>query len=261
MKPPKQTIQEYETFFSNVELEQFFGTKPSLLAPSPVVQIAEDSNEGLTVFQCRLGWHIRASRSIHLLISECVRPEDWGSICGKPDGLTKLFGLCGLSPQDCHTITNARPKTQPQAVTLCWHNLGFACDADTFRPQQPVPTDIIRVSPDHPLWPKDPPPGWKFGHIALSDGKEIAESYACHHPGSFGDALWAIGVGVRPEHWRRGLGKAVASCSTQEVVQRGHIALWNTQADNIASARIAESLGYRRTFCQIRIPLSVLGGI
>ncbi len=259
MKPPRYLIQQYETFFFDIELERFLGTNRSSLTETPVTQLAENPNAGLNVFRCRLGWHIRASAKMHSLLANRVQPADWETICGKPSGLAQLFNLCGLDPEDCHTITTTRPKTRKEFDYLCRHNLQFACDAETFHPQAPIEADIIRISLGHPFWPKDSQTGCGIGYVALSEGKDIAMSKASHRPGMFHDALWAMVVGVRREHWRKGLGRAVAALSTQEVVQMGHIALWSTEANNIASVRIAESLGYQRTFCHIKVPQSVLG--
>jgi hypothetical protein len=50
------------------------------------------------------------------------------------------------------------------------------------------------------------------------------------------------------------MGKAVSSAVTSEIVNGGGVALWITEADNRASLKIAESLGYKRIFCYIRIP-------
>ncbi|HID31189.1 MAG TPA: hypothetical protein EYP19_14490 [Desulfobacterales bacterium] len=54
------------------------------------------------------------------------------------------------------------------------------------------------------------------------------------------------------------MGKAVSSAATSEIVDCGGVALWATEADNRASIKIAEALGYKRIFCYIRIPKSAI---
>jgi len=96
--------------------------------------------------------------------------------------------------------------------------------------------------------------------IVVENGEVIADAFPRHKFGFFEDKPWAMGVYVKPEWRRQGLGKIVSAAATQEVLDLGGLALWNAQADNIGSLSIAKSLGYETVFYQIKMPKYVVEG-
>lgn len=72
------------------------------------------------------------------------------------------------------------------------------------------------------------------------------------------NSLWAISIGVRPEYRRLGIGTALASMATSDIIAKGHIVTWSTEADNLASYKIAQALGYQNVICHIRNPVLAL---
>jgi len=55
-----------------------------------------------------------------------------------------------------------------------------------------------------------------------------------------------IGVVTEPGFRRRGLNTACAAALCRDVRARGHTPSWSTSADNLASLRVAEKLGFVR---------------
>lgn len=60
---------------------------------------------------------------------------------------------------------------------------------------------------------------------------------------------WEIAVWTRREYRRRGYGKAVVSAAVEATFASGKLSLYSTSWENIASRRLAESLGYK-LYCQ-----------
>jgi GNAT superfamily N-acetyltransferase len=64
-------------------------------------------------------------------------------------------------------------------------------------------------------------------------------------------SLWQIGVDTLPDFRRRGIGKAVVSAVTKYILGQGAIPYYSTLESNIASRRIATSLGYRPAWVEL----------
>jgi GNAT superfamily N-acetyltransferase len=58
------------------------------------------------------------------------------------------------------------------------------------------------------------------------------------------DTMWQIGVDTLPGYRRRGIAKATVSALTQAIFKRGKLPYYSTYISNIASKRVAFSLGY-----------------
>lgn len=59
-----------------------------------------------------------------------------------------------------------------------------------------------------------------------------------------GDAMWQIGVDVVAHAWGGGIGRALVSRLTQEVLRQGCLPYYSTIVSNLRSSRLALSLGY-----------------
>lgn len=56
------------------------------------------------------------------------------------------------------------------------------------------------------------------------------------------DSVW-----VAPSHRGKGLGRRIVGFVTELILKDGKVALYRTQSTNLASARVAEEVGYRKT--------------
>jgi predicted GNAT family acetyltransferase len=63
--------------------------------------------------------------------------------------------------------------------------------------------------------------------------------------------MWQIGVDTLPAYRNRGIGKAMVSAVTEYILNRGIIPYYSTNASNIASGRITDSLGYRPAWVEL----------
>lgn len=182
-------------------------------------------------------WKVRANR--------VLRETPWKEWLDLPDGLARLLAALGLEAMD----TTAERPGGPV------HNIALLCDATRFRPYEEHAERIIRITPDHPLWahPEDAPE-WPFKYVIIEGGHIIAQGTMRHNLEMFQGRTWPLGVFVKPEHRRKGYGKAVVSAATGEVVEGGGLALWNARGNNVASLGLCQSLGYEKFFWQLRIP-------
>jgi predicted GNAT family acetyltransferase len=56
--------------------------------------------------------------------------------------------------------------------------------------------------------------------------------------------MWQLGIDVLPDYRYQGIGRALVSRLTAAVLQKGILPYYTTTVSNIASRRIATSLGY-----------------
>jgi len=182
-------------------------------------------------------WKVRANR--------ILRETPWKDWLDSPDGLARLLAALGLEAMD---TTADRPGGPV-------HNIALLCDPARFRPYEEHTERIVQITPDHPLW-ADPEaaPEWPFKYVIIEKGRIIAQAIMRHNLEVLDGRTWALGVYVRPEHRRKGYGKAVVSAATREVVEGGGLALWNAQGHNLASLALCQALGYEKFFWQLRIP-------
>jgi predicted GNAT family acetyltransferase len=59
-----------------------------------------------------------------------------------------------------------------------------------------------------------------------------------------GELIVEVGVDTHPDFRRRGFGKAVVSAMTEALLKQGRIPVYRCSEDNIASLRLAQSVGY-----------------
>jgi RimJ/RimL family protein N-acetyltransferase len=87
-------------------------------------------------------------------------------------------------------------------------------------------------------------------HCIVRDGRAIAVA-AVSYPNALTEEVGGVWV---EESWRRqGLGWAVVASATADILTRRPAAVYETGADNAASQRLAESVGYRRLGSILRI--------
>lgn len=65
------------------------------------------------------------------------------------------------------------------------------------------------------------------------------------------DLMWQIGIDTLPEYRQRGIGKALVSVLTKYILDHGLVPYYSTNVSNIASQRIANSLGYRPAWVEL----------
>jgi predicted GNAT family acetyltransferase len=105
----------------------------------------------------------------------------------------------------------------------------------------------------------------------------VVQSARAEHPPRFeiqsgGKVMAAAGLNWRSPHFaevyvytepeakRRGWGQSVLSACTTALLQQGLIPIYMVEGDNIASIRLAESLGYRDTGARHFICFGTLPG-
>lgn len=216
-----------------------FRAEPSVLAVGP----PQESAVEIVRFRERCAvvtapeWKERMTR--------LLQEASWKEWLDSPDGLARLLAALGLEAMD----TTAERPGGPV------HNIALLCDPAKFRPYKEHTERIIRITPDHPLWahPEDAPE-WPFKYVIIEGGQTIAQAIMRHNLEVLDGRTWALGVYVRPEHRRKGYGKAVVSSATGEVVEGGGLALWNAQGHNLASLALCQALGYEKFFWQLRVP-------
>jgi len=259
MNYPK--VESYKEYFKTDALKNNFNMYPKLFAPiPPILTVNSKSRIAISIMSCDLGYLVKVLPALENRLKRSVDDIDWKKCCETSDGIKYLLNVLGISTSRYRTMTNTKWKNQEEYERLCIHNITLACDRETFIKPEANLEDALKITPEHPLWPQPElgAPEHPFRYVVVESGEIIAYAFVRHHFGIFDDNLWMMGVGVKPEWRRRGLGKIVSAAATQEVLALGGLALWNAQADNIGSLSIAKSLGYETVFYQIEIPKYVV---
>jgi hypothetical protein len=113
------------------------------------------------------------------------------------------------------------------------------CTRQTFTPK--CAAEVVPVSPDHPEGKtlRERHRGDVFG---VFWGQELISRSSIKTESA---EAWEIAVTTSEQHRRRGLGASVVSRATDHILANDKLALYNCDVTNIASLRLAESLGYR----------------
>ena len=77
----------------------------------------------------------------------------------------------------------------------------------------------------------------------FQDGRLLSATDAPPVP-FLSDQVREIGINTRPDARQKGYARAVCSACMQSMLSRGVCPLWSTTRDNIASVRLAQSLGF-----------------
>ena len=124
---------------------------------------------------------------------------------------------------------------------LDWFRRAFwlYCTKDTFTPR--LVAEVVPVPPDHPESQalRERHRGEVFG---VFRGRELVSRSSIK---TESDAAWEVAVATVERHRRQGLGAGVVSRATEFILAQGKVALYHCEADNEASRRLAEFLGYR----------------
>ncbi len=80
-----------------------------------------------------------------------------------------------------------------------------------------------------------------IGYCLLDGDRVVSEAYA----GPAVDGMLEMAVITGEDYRRRGLGKIVSARTILECERLGYQTWWNTSLENVASASVARSLGYR----------------
>lgn len=163
-----------------------------------------------------------------------------------PDFYFKILTAVGLDPVDYPY----EPACGAEDIDYkCCHTVEYVCSAETFI----MPPDIHDVKIIRPGDPNYPPlQGFSEVFAIFKDGRSISDSYYRPNTGNFSGTN-AINVWTHSSFRRRGYGKATASAATHTIVTENELALWVSYADNAASRRIAEGLGYAWIGGELRI--------
>lgn len=78
------------------------------------------------------------------------------------------------------------------------------------------------------------------GRVAELDGEPAAIAFASFHTGDDVE----LGIETAPAFRRRGLARLACAALIEDVVASGRTPVWACREDNVASARLAESLGF-----------------
>lgn len=235
----KHDVEHYAKVLG-IAVDEFM-VDPSVSEASPswnfVVQIARLGERSAVV--SAPDWKERAEG--------LVRGAPWKEWLDSSDGLDRFLGALGLG----HLDMSERPGTPD-------HNIALLCDAARFRPFDEHADQVVRITPEHPLWnDPDAAPKWPSKYVIVEEGQIIAQVVMKHNLDVLGGRTWALGVAAKPEHRRKGYGKAVVAAATREIVEGGGLALWNAQGSNLASLALCQSLGYEKFFWLFRVPTVV----
>ena len=87
-------------------------------------------------------------------------------------------------------------------------------------------------------------------HCIVREDRAVAVA-AAGYPTALTEEVW--GVWVADELRRQGYGRAVVASATADIMRRGRTPLYETSADNVASQRLAESVGYAHLGSWLRL--------
>jgi RimJ/RimL family protein N-acetyltransferase len=70
------------------------------------------------------------------------------------------------------------------------------------------------------------------------------------------DIIKEIGINTLKEYRNQGLAKDSCTCAIREIIKQGKIPIWSTDASNIPSQKLAESLGFEKWGESISVALN-----
>jgi len=144
-------------------------------------------------------------------------------------------------------------------------DLKYICTKDTFRPfylnkriNKKIEVSLIRGKNIEKLYENNKFPN-ALGNIASVQRPRLLACLAKYDEKVIGiagasadsDPMWQIGIDTLGGYRNQGIGKALVSQLTKELLQKGILPYYSTGISNIASRRIATSLGYRPAWVEI----------
>ncbi len=144
---------------------------------------------------------------------------------------------------------------ESEGEVLAGPYLAFGCSADSLMPAEPPPgveVSLVRGEDVRELYSH---PGFTNALTYSVEGeiRDVAAAVACSGGEIVGIAgatddceeMWQIGVDVVETERDRGVGKALVSRLTREVLDRGKVPYYCARISNLRSRSLALSVGYR----------------
>lgn len=113
------------------------------------------------------------------------------------------------------------------------------CTSETFAPRYAAP--VFPAPPDHPEARSLRRLHRGEVFAVIRNGELVSRSSIKTES----DAAWEIAVTTHEPHRRLGYGASVVSRATEFILAQGKVALYHCEVDNVASLRLAQSLGYQ----------------
>lgn len=131
----------------------------------------------------------------------------------------------------------------------CVHMLDYTCAEDLFIPQNSNQVEHICREDERFILDT----GFDDTMYCITDKEKIIScSYYKPNKGIFENTC-SMQVFTRPRYRGNGYAKMTASAATQAIIEKGKLALWSCQVENLASRKTAEALGYMLIGGEIRI--------
>jgi hypothetical protein len=197
------------------QLERDLGLPEGVLSEGSLRHDPQSKNQAVWttdggVIQC-------VSKDTAEVIMEAIRSVDFVAIRSDFENLLK---------KKCRTVQSSL-------------NMLFACDSK----------DQIVANSLQGLVEKDSPAGLEFPlAVVKKEGKVVSHAYRVRQaPIDDERFFYAVEVATEEKHRRSGLGKAVVTALTEQIVSEGGVALWNCDINNEASVNLALSCGFTPT--------------
>jgi GNAT superfamily N-acetyltransferase len=172
--------------------------------------------------------------------------------------------LKSFAPEElfwARAITRMQTYIARDNQTIMGPDLKYICTKDTFRPYSPgkeIEVSLIRGENIQQLYENNQFPN-ALGHYHNPLRPRLLACVAKHNGTTVGlaaasadcDSMWQIGIDTIPDYRNRGIGKALVSRLTEALFEADKLPYYSTGTSNIASRRIAISLGYRPAWVEI----------
>ena len=140
-------------------------------------------------------------------------------------------------------------------------DLKHICTQDTFRPYTPdeeIEVSLVEGEKVQELYTSDQFPNALGYHQNPQRPRVIAWLAECKSAlvgvaaaSADSDSMWQVGIDTLSGYRNRGIGKALVSRLTETILRIGKLPYYSTSTSNIASRRIAISLGYRPAWVEV----------
>jgi len=129
------------------------------------------------------------------------------------------------------------------SAVSCRFDLFFYCCSSPISRNNDLRKSVEILPPDEPGLDYIPP---NAEHVfVIRDGSVIVAQASNVPKGKIGNIpRHTVGVRTHPDYRRQGLGKTVVSALVEHIISESGIALWSANAKNIASRRLAHSVGF-----------------
>lgn len=183
-----------------------------------------------------------------------LRRENGWVISVTPDAYPPAHSLLQALPSNQDPLSEtARHRLhetvgQVSPVSFSYAGLQLYTDRALFTPFSAHPARCLTPDDLHLLQSSHHPMAREVERLRAGDlfaVLEAGEVRSFAYLRRLSDEVWEIVVETAAPYRGRGYGKSVVSAATEAVLQRGHIPVYSCDEFNVASRRLAESLGYR----------------